>query len=80
MSALGHVEPGWLGKTIAEAGRRLRAQFRPMELVRRGQTVTLPLNDKDAAELFADLNSHFYAWTGKTLADHIRCQASGAAS
>lgn len=69
---LTHLDPGWLAKSIAEAGRELRRMRRPMELVQYGQAVTIPLSAAHAADLYADLNAHFFAWTGQSLDDYRR--------
>lgn len=63
---------GWLAQTIARGRRQLLMTFRPMDLVHRGQTVTLPVPPNERDDLFDDLNSHFYSWTGQTLRDYIR--------
>lgn len=70
MSALRQSEPGWLGRAISSAKRRLYLRFTPHDLMRRGQSVTLPISGPEADDLYADLDAQYFAWTGRHLSQH----------
>ena len=72
MTELRRSEEGWLSRTVADARRRLHVQFTPQEMMRIGKSVTLPIPDDEAAQLYTDLDAHFRAWTGKSLAEWKR--------
>ena len=70
-SNLKRVEPGWLQRSAQEARRSIIRSKTPMELAAMGKDVTIPLRGKELADLFEDLNDHFYAWTAMSLRDFI---------
>ena len=72
MAELRRVEEGWLARTVSNAIRQLHVQFSPQEMMRMGKSITLPIPDDEAAQLYADLDAHFQAWTGKSLAEWKR--------
>jgi hypothetical protein len=61
------LEPGWLARSVQDARLRLAIVFSPMELVKSGHKVTLPLDKEAEDALFTSLDNHFYSWTGKRL-------------
>ncbi len=67
MSEIRKAEPGWLARSLSRATRQVHARFHPADMVRMGRQTTLPISDSDAAQLYADFDARFLAWTGKRL-------------
>lgn len=62
-----------LDTVLRDAHIRLLFSMTPMQYARATlKQVAIPLNDKDAADLFKYMNAHFYSWTGESLKTYAK--------
>lgn len=62
-----------LDTVVRDAHIRLLYSMLPMHYARTVQKqVAIPLNSKDAADLFKYMDAHFYSWTGESLKTYAK--------
>lgn len=65
----GDPKPGWLQRSIDEARRLIILSHTPQDLMRQGESLSLPLDKATADWMFTRFDAHFFAWTGRHLGE-----------